>query len=50
VNSFGLLMQKPDGSSGGWMRPAQEGDETYVPWYIFNDDYYALFWKQMVKK
>lgn len=50
INSFGLLMQKPDGSSGGWMRPANEDDHSYDDWFIFGDNYYALFWKNMVKK
>jgi len=50
VNSFGLLMQKPDGTSGGWMRPDSEDDHKYDPWFIFGDNYYTLFWKEMVKK
>lgn len=45
VNSFGLLMQKPDGSSGGWMSAA-----TYKDWYIFDDAYYSLFWYSLTKK
>ena len=50
VNSFGMLMQKPDGSSGGWMKPANEEDHKYDAWFIFNDNYTSLFWKTMVKK
>lgn len=50
VNSFGLLMQKPDGSSGGWMKPADEEDHKYDEWFIFGDNYYSLFWNSMVKK
>jgi len=50
VNSFGLLMQKPDGSSGGWMKPANDDDHKYDEWFIFNDNYYTLFWTHMVKK
>ena len=50
INSFGLLMQKPDGTSGGWMRPANDEDHTYDDWFIFGDDYASLFWKEMVKQ
>lgn len=50
VNSFGMLMQKPDGSSGGWMRPADEEDHKYDDWFIFGDDFRSLFWNHMVKK
>ena len=50
INSFGLLMQKPDGTSGGWMRPSDEDDHQYDDWFLFEDNYYALFWRDMVKK
>ena len=50
VNSFGMLMQKPDGSSGGWMRPANDDDHSYDDWFPFGDAYYSLFWRDMVKK
>ncbi len=49
INSFGLLMQKPDGTSGGWMRPASDDDHTYDDWYIFGD-YVSFFWRDMVKQ
>lgn len=50
INSFGLLMQKPDGTSGGWMKPTDEEDHRFDSWFIFGDYYTSLFWKEMVKK
>ena len=38
-------MQKPDGTSGGWMN----GD-AYSDWFLFGDKYYAVFWLSLTKK
>lgn len=45
VNSFALIMQKPDGTSGGWMN-----GEAYADWFLFGDKYYAVFWLSLTKK